>query len=397
MGKLAGTTPSKPRQLKKADLERAAIIDEFFRERGVDLVEIVELADETGGGLKLEGGTWTTPVKLKNGTEDELVHVENKKGSFKLTVDPFSDGPRWPYIEPGPAVTIKQAKPPKRVKRSGGEKLTMMIPDIQAPFHDVDACELVLEMARVAQPDEIVMNGDNLDFAALSRFKQFESFQQGTQESIDFMTVFCARLRAACPHASIVWLAGNHEDRINSYVLANAAALRGVTVGKLPGEEDDEHRPVLSIDNLCQLHASGVEYLEGYPATQYWVRERPHPNPLRIIHGYRHGVNAQRDYLNEGVSTGYGHIHHRRWEERVQPDGRRIVSVTPGALCRTDGYVPGYLTGYDGSGNPVHRPTNFDQGVAFFTTFDDDERIEVEMCPIERGETRFRGERLKAS
>jgi hypothetical protein len=39
--------------------------------------------------------------------------------------------------------------------------------------------------------------------------------------------LLCAQVRDAAPNAQIIWLAGNHEERIPNYLLDNAAAAFG--------------------------------------------------------------------------------------------------------------------------------------------------------------------------
>ena len=69
------------------------------------------------------------------------------------------------------------------------------------------------------------------------------------------------------PRAKIVWLAGNHEERLPNYLMDNARAAFG-----LHQAGDTEGWPVLSVPHLCRFEEQGVEYLPGYPASHGCIR-----------------------------------------------------------------------------------------------------------------------------
>jgi predicted phosphodiesterase len=309
----------------------------------------------------------------------------------------WETGPEWPVVQPGPAVKVsapKVTKPPTDTRW----KTALILPDIQAgyyrgmdgdlvPIHDLRAIEVAVQIAKVLQPDQIIMVGDNLDGCELGKYRHTPAYQFTTQATIDWLTVFCATLRATVPHATIKWLEGNHEARLGMYILDNAKAAFGLRRGDMPASW-----PVMSIPFLCRLDESGVEYVPGYPASQCWINER-----LRVVHGDRvasGGSTAHKYLATEKTSVIYGHIHRREWAERTRDDydgPKTILAASPGCLARTDGSVPSTRGGVDLDGRPVPRPEDWQQGVAVVTYEEGDGRFVYEQIAIHDGWASWRG------
>ena len=281
----------------------------------------------------------------------------------------WADGPQWPVVEPAPVVKLPARK--AAPKKATGWLSCVILPDMQVgyfrtatndlePIHDEAAIAVGLQIVRDANPDLVVLVGDNLDAAELGKYRTTPAFQRTTQASIDRLATLCAELRDAAPNARIVWLAGNHEERLPNYILDNAVAAYGLRKGNAP-----ESWPVLSIPYLCHFDLYGVEYLPGYPASSFWINDR-----LRVIHGDKvaSGGSTAHKYLNtEKVSVVYGHIHRREYGARTREDrdgAKEIMAASPGCLARIDGAVPSTKGGTDLDGRPLTRVEDWQQGVA---------------------------------
>lgn len=303
----------------------------------------------------------------------------------------WEQGPEWPVIQPGPAV--KLPKPAKQKKVSTKFCKDFIVPDAQIgyyrgrdgalePTHDEKAIAVVLAAITYIQPQTIVCVGDNLDLPEMGKYLTTPAYQQTTQAAIDRATLFCAQLREAAPHARIVWLAGNHEERMPKYLLANATAAYGLRKGNTP-----ESWPVLTVPYLCRMDEYGVEYRPGYPASDYWINEK-----LRVIHGDRvksSGSTANVYLNNEKTSVIYGHIHRIETAFKTREDfngPRTIMAASPGCLARIDGAVPSTKGGVDLDGRPLTRYENWQQGFAVVTYENDGEhRFQYDVTPIYDG------------
>jgi hypothetical protein len=308
----------------------------------------------------------------------------------------WEDGPKWELPNRGPAIKLptRKAKPSKSTKWN----TAAIIPDIQIgyfrladdtlePTHDETAIETALAMVRDIDPDLVVLHGDNLDLPELGKYIVTPAYARTTQASIDRATVLCAQLRDAAPRARIVWLAGNHEERLPRHLISNAVAAFGLRRGS-----DPEGFPVLSVPFLCRMDEFGVEYLPGYPAASFWINDR-----LRVIHGDKvnsNGSTASKYLAREKVSVLYGHIHRREWAEMTREDHdgpRTILAASPGCLARIDGAVPSVKGGTDLDGRPIVRHEDWQQGIAVVDYQEGDGAFHLELVPIREGHARWRG------
>lgn len=308
--------------------------------------------------------------------------------------------PEWPVIQQGPKVNL----PRNRTKPVLSEmKTCVVLPDAQIgyyrnrkgklePTHDEKAIELALHITKLARPDMVVLLGDNLDLPELSKYRITPAYQQTTQETIDRATIFCGQLREAAPHAQIIWLAGNHEERLPNHILDNAKAAFGLRRGISP-----DSWPVLSVPFLCRMDDFNIEYRPGYPASHVWLN-----NKIRIIHGHKvksNGSTAHMYLANEKHSVVYGHIHRieTAYKTREDYDGpRTIMAASPGCLARLDGAVPSTKQGMDVDGRPLVSHENWQQGMAVIEYEQTGKhRFSYECMPIFDGATCWRGEWYK--
>ena len=362
-------------------------IAELLEKKNIDISEI--------GDIK-KVSIYQSLIKDENG--DAQIH--------DLTAIQFSpsweEGPKWPVVQQGPQIQLQ--KTTTKPKEASGFKTCVVVPDIQfgfyrnfdgtlEPTHDEKCISILISMIKSIKPDIVVCVGDNLDLPEMGKYVTYPAYAQTTQASIDRATMFCAQMRNAAPDARIVWLAGNHEERMPKYLVQNAGAAYGLRKGNTP-----ESWPVLSVPYLCRMDEYKIEYKPGYPAADFWIN-----NKLRIIHGDRvkSGGSTAHVYLNnEKSSVIYGHIHRieTAFKTREDFDGpRTIMAASPGCLARIDGAIPSTRGGVDLDGRPLTRYENWQQGVGVVTYEDDNEhKFSYEVSAIYDGWTMFRGKEYKA-
>ncbi len=324
-------------------------------------------------------------------------HVHDLMG---IQISPqWETGPEWPVIEPAPKVTI----PKSTIKKNKSTlKKCVVLPDMQIgyyrnkegelePTHDERAIDIALAMCKDINPDKVVLVGDNLDLPELGKYRVSPVFQQTTQASINAATEICAKLRASSPNAEIVWVAGNHEERLTNFMMDNALAAFGIRQGQKP-----DSWPVLSVPHLCNLDDFDVQYLPGYPASCVWINEH-----IKVIHGdlVRSGGSTAHAYLKrEKVSVIYGHIHRREWAEMTREDydgPKTVTALSPGCLARIDGAVPSVKGGTDLDGRPLTKHENWQQGLAVVDYEEGDGKFNIEMITIRDGWALYRDKEYK--
>ena len=314
----------------------------------------------------------------------------------------WDEGPKWPVVQPGPQIQLQKIT--TKPQKPATFKTAVIPPDIQIgyfrnrdgnlePTHDEKALSICVSMIKDIQPELVVLVGDNLDLPEMGKYVTYPAYAQTTQASIDRATMFCAQLRNAAPHAKIIWLAGNHEERMPKYIVQNATAAYGLRKGNAP-----DSWPVLSVPYLCRMEEYGIEYRPGYPAADFWINKK-----LRIIHGDRvksSGSTAHVYLNNEKTSVIYGHIHRieTAYKTREDFDGpRTIMAASPGCLARIDGAIPSTKGGVDLDGRPLTRHENWQQGMGVVMYEDSGEhKFSYEVAPIYNGWAMFRGKEYKA-
>ena len=304
--------------------------------------------------------------------------------------------PAWPVVQQGKKYALPATKTSKAPARE--YSVAVILPDMQIgyfrthdntlePIHDEHAIDVALQIVKASKPDQIVLVGDNLDLCEFGKYRFTPAFARTTQAAIDRASQLCAQLRKLAPDARIVWIAGNHEERLGNLILDGAGAAFGLRRGLRPDEW-----PVMSVPYLCNLDDYGVEYLPGYPAGVHWINNR-----LKVIHGDKvasGGSTAHKYLATEKTSVIYGHIHRREWAERTRDDwdgAKTILAASPGCLARTDGVVPSTRGGHDLDGRPIYRSEDWAQGLAIVEYVPGDGEFNLEMIPIRDGWARWRG------
>lgn len=130
-------------------------------------------------------------------------------------------------------------------------KTTLVLPDIQYPYHDKLALSKLVSVANDLQPDAILQIGDGIDFPTVSRWAKDTALEYAPtlQKHIDGFKGVLSEFRDAVPKAKITWLEGNHDLRLKEFIKSYAPAL-----GTLRA---------LEMENLFGLPELDIEYRKG--------------------------------------------------------------------------------------------------------------------------------------
>lgn len=370
-------------------------VAELLKRSGID-------PDEVGRVHRVAVGEYQALTKDLAGE----AHIHDLERVSIVLAPKWADGPAWPVIQPAAPVVIK----PPRVKGTSPAlvrqwKTDIILPDPQIgfrlidgvldPFHDDGAMDVALQVAAAHEHDggvdEVVNLGDFLDLAALSRFIQEQTFASTMQPSIDRGHLFLCEQRMAAPDAKLVLIEGNHDKRLQNFITINALAAFGLKQANRP-----ESWPVLSLPHVLRLDELDVEYIDAWPAGEYWINEN-----LRAIHGHKvrsSGSTANTiSKDNTGVSTIMGHVH--RIETHYKTTGTRngpmrTATVSAGCLCRVDGAVPSVNGAVGIDGRPAVHWEDWQNGVAVVKYTDD--RFFVTTHQIVDGTTVIGGQEFTA-
>lgn len=370
--------------------------DALYREIADKVIEAMKqqgiTPDFSGAVAGIRVSQYQSMIKNAD-NEPEVVDLK----AVKFKIDPnWKTGPDWPVVQQAAQVPIKL---PKQKKSKNAVKTAVILPDPQIgfrrdlvddsfdPFHDEKAMAVALQMIEDIQPDLIINLGDFLDLASFSRFVQEPSFALTTQKSINRGYRFLVEQRAAAPNAKVVLIAGNHDIRISKAIIVNASAAYGLHRAEKP-----DKWPVLSVPFLLRLDELDVEYIDGYPAGEYWINDN-----LKCIHGVKvrsNGSTAQAVVADERVSTIFGHVHRMELQYKTvntRHGFKTRLAFTPGTLARIDGAVPSTNGGIDEWGRAKQHYENWQQGIGVVHYEDGEGDFHVHGVHIHNGKAMYAG------
>lgn len=189
-------------------------------------------------------------------------------------------------------------------------------PDTHAPYHDWRAVELAIQIGREFKPDTLVFEGDFFDCYTISDYekdphKACNTIQQEVQES----TALLLRIEKEIRPKKVVFVEGNHEDRVSRYLRKNAPKLMGLV----------DTRSVLGIPDRYQFVPFG-------PKNKYWASPK-----LIVTHGTRANKYCASAMVERfKVSVLFGHTHRLQEFNICTADGRRLKGKTNGWLGDLD-------------------------------------------------------------
>jgi hypothetical protein len=334
-------------------------------------------------------------LKIKESGIGDIQRVTVSKTNFSIGIKPVVGNKTHIPLQRAPElkITVKSGTKIKGASKLKGWKTGIFLPDMQIGYwngknggqhttHDeaaIDIAHQILsDLEATYQVDLVINAGDNLDLPALSTHRSAPGFWNTTEISLNRAAQEGAIQRVLAPNAEIVWIAGNHEQRLTNFMIDKVPALMGLT-------RDGDVHPVMSIPNLCRFDENNIKYLDPYPDAEYWVNEH-----LRFEHGTycvnSKGGTAAKHLLN-GVSVGYGHIHRSEllYSTRHTKQGPRThFAGSPGCLCRIDGSVPSSRTGVNSGGSQAQKKTeDWQQGLwVFFYQEEGDQLVSIEPIQI---------------
>lgn len=167
------------------------------------------------------------------------------------------------------------------------------ISDIHLPFQSNQALSLALKHGINEQVDTVLLNGDVIDFYAISRFQKVREKRDLANE-LRTGREFFTTLRKLFKTQTIIFKYGNHEDRWQNYIANNAEDFAGVDDFQLP--------------SVLRLNDIGIAVVSSKTVI--------HAGHLTILHGHELGktlfspVNPARGlYLRARASAVMGHCH----------------------------------------------------------------------------------------
>lgn len=183
---------------------------------------------------------------------------------------------------------------------------------------DMKAWEFTLSILKTLCADEVILGGDIFDHEALGKYRKKPQAICGLQAEITHGVEQLTLLRKALPCAKFTYYRGNHERRLDTYLLEIAAPLYALKV--------------LDARYLYQLDKWDCDYI---PETRPFKRGH-----LWIAHGDEFATGSTNpamkalDDLNSNIL--FGHVHRVSTASKQQLNRRRISAWSNSCLCKLD-------------------------------------------------------------
>lgn len=227
-------------------------------------------------------------------------------------------------------------------------------PQVVTPAH-----EAFCKLAKALKPKLVVLNGDILDGARISRHARIMwEKQPELKDEIYAVQDRCAEIERAAGGAAFVRTIGNHDARFENYLSSRVS-------------EFEEMTGMTLLDYLPRWRAGWALHLNH--GTKGWTAIRHRP----VAGGIHSAYNST---LKAGVNYVHGHLHKLQVTPWADYRGRRY-GVDTGTMAEP--YGPQF--NYTESG-----PVNWASGFVVLT-FHNGVMLEPELCVVQHGAAWFRG------
>ena len=192
----------------------------------------------------------------------------------------------------------------------------LILSDMHVPFHNNAAVLAAVKDGIAAKCDTVILNGDFMDCFAGGFYRKDPrdiDFKNEILMGVAVLEWLCAQF----PKARIIFKEGNHDERLEAYLIDKAPILLDLAVCSWP--------------SLLQFDRLKIEHVKN---------NRPiRVGKLNILHGHEYRfifspVNPARGlYLRAQVHALCGHLHKNSHHSEPNLEGKSISTWSVGCLC----------------------------------------------------------------
>lgn len=186
--------------------------------------------------------------------------------------------------------------------------------DIHVPFHSMSALTCAIKHLREEQIDCLILNGDIMDFYAISRHEKEKDLRDFSKE-IEMGRNFLQKIRDLFPTIPIYYKMGNHENRWQRYLNEQA--------------EEFAQLHEMQFEQFFRLDKLGMIYVPDWQGIEV--------ANLLVLHGHElmaGGMNPSQSTFNKTFcNTIIGHVH--RTTSTIKKNGFKEFFNTYSTGCLT--------------------------------------------------------------
>lgn len=207
---------------------------------------------------------------------------------------------------------MKRAKNVIDIETKLDNGLVIVGSDIHIPFQDDRAVRAFVKYCKEKQPEVVVLNGDVLDMFMLSKFTKGEG--RNPLEEITMCQGFFESLRKALPNSDIYYVIGNHENRLEKYVLSKAPELASLI---------EDVFSIIKVEDFKIRGCASVTFNGNFVCKH------------GTLLGNKSGLSAIKEMENAYMSGATGHCFSEDVEVITPSGWKRIIDVRLGELVGT--------------------------------------------------------------
>lgn len=237
-----------------------------------------------------------------------------------------------------------------KLRTSRGAFVRVFLPDTHGHSVDSSALKAFLTDLAYLNPRELFLMGDHLDcggFLAQHHVLGFVAETDNTFESdVTAANSMLDAVQKICPKADIKYLEGNHEERIEKWIVNSV--LRN-------GKDAEFLRNLVGPETVLHLRTRGITYIRKsvcYDGCR--VQGTVKAGRCFVTHGTSHGKNAANQMLTRfNACVVFGHVH-------------KLMAATDRNV--KDGEIGAWSVGHLSRQQPLWKhghPTDWSQGYGF--------------------------------
>lgn len=239
-------------------------------------------------------------------------------------------------IKPAEKVNLTPRVVPKPV--AGAEYTGFFASDFHEPFSEPKLVDLFLQWVSEEKPDEGIIGGDLMDFPEQSRHRHKPEWAATAQQCVNSGYNLLVRLRVASKDTNLVFIPGNHDERIRNRVIDFNQDL--CTVRPADKHDEPNMRSIWDIRNLLHLDELEISFID--PKGTYEYASYQIGRELAATHGWlvaRQSGKSAANHLDElGHSVIHGHTHRlgSHFKTIYNADGttRLLQAWEAGCMCQ---------------------------------------------------------------
>jgi predicted phosphodiesterase len=196
-----------------------------------------------------------------------------------------------------------------------GKKI-LVVSDIHVPYHNIKAVTAVIDYAKEYKPDTLLINGDAVDFYALSRWEKDPRKRSFGDEMASLGELVHILKDQICQN--VIYKIANHEERYDKFLYMKAHELLGIEETKLDTLLLNRCGPMQIVGGKRIIKAGKLNILHGHEFTQ----------------GISAPVNPARGlYLRAKSHCLQGHLHQTSEHTEPNLNGEIVTTWSVGCLC----------------------------------------------------------------